>query len=220
MKRLAILFTMLTLVMLCAVSCNKDEGTADYGTATVYTPGTTVNVISALGEDDIAELASALDKILVSDGEGGTVMTSVYTQNAKHEIVVGVIDESRPATVKAQRYLERLDRDSLFEARYVIYAESGTIAVAYDTNSLTPLQAYNKVLKAFVDKHIEGKEYIAFGQGIIESGSIDLIGEQEKIDNDYLAEKWTEFDAAAKAKYGLTVGTKLTDAFRTYYSIF
>ena len=193
----------------------------DYGKATVYLPGTTVNIVSMIGSDSTGRLKEALDEVLVdADGKGGAVLTTIYAQNADYEIVIDYVDETRPATVKAKRVLDRMDKGSYFECRYAIYAESGVIAIAFDRNGLTDINPIDYILDDFIESYVEGREYIASGEGLITSGQVDLIEKQEKIDNEYLAGKWTEFEAAAKEKYGEAVGGKIVDALRTYYSIF
>lgn len=193
----------------------------DYGNATVYTPGTEVVLITDDFTEELIKMTATLDGMLKWDGKGGVVNGSIYYPNSKHEILFNVRDEdeSRPFIARARQLLERIEKDSYFEARYVIYSESGTIAVAFDDNEYTNLQATDYVIEKLRGYLTSKDNYVALPQGIIEAGTINLKAIQEEIDLEYSLNQWSEFEKAAKEKYGAITGKRIVDSFRTYYSM-
>ena len=105
-----------------------------------------------------------------------------------------------------------MDKDSYFMARIVAYAESGCIAFAYDVNKYTNLQAISIVIEEFIEKYVVGKQYIAFGEGIILQDTIDLIAEQQEIDTELLAAEWEAVEAATSPE--------IYEALRQLYTMF
>ena len=192
---------------------SEDSNTTDYGTATVFAPGDNVQVVAKGNTSYAYTFCDALNSILSDSDEQLARPGTEYSLIADREIVLGLIDEERPATIKAKYVLDRMDRstNSSFELRYVIYAESGCIAFAYDENEYTNLQVLDVLTDRFIEEYITGKKYIALGEGLVDSGYIDLIEAQAEIDAAMVAEKW----AALEEK----VGKEITDAFRTYYSM-
>ena len=191
----------------------------DYGTATVYMPGDSVLLITSFYSDAVSSMVEEVEGVV---GEGNVITGSIYTPNRACEILFNVQleDESRPAIEAARQALETLERPSLYRPRYVIYASSGTIAVCFDSVELTNLEVGDYVAEVLIEKIFGGKDHVSLPEGVIESGTIDLITIQEELDeeNDRIA--WDNFRAAAKSKYGDEVGEEFYEAFRTFYSMF
>lgn len=184
----------------------------DYGDATVFAAGDTVQFIGSSVDESATALVSALEKMVGSSGE--VILGSEYHPMQKLEVLVGVKnnDGERPIIDAAERILERIDRDSIFECRYVVYAEAGKVAIVYDSNEYTALQPFSYVLNEFIDAHFKGKSYFAASKGIIMSGKIDLIRKQEEIDFAKLNEQWDALEAK--------VGKTAADAFRKLYTLY
>ncbi len=194
---------------------NTDKAPADYGSATVFAPGDSVQMIapSAEGRALLDHSAAYLDPMLRDGkGNGGTGIGSQYSNNAKLEFIVGLKDESRPATVTAYKLLERMERESYFDMRYLVYAFEGCIAVAYDKNEYTTLDILEVIDEALIAELFANKEYVAYPKGIIMSGNVDLIEEQELLDAELLSDQWTALEGI--------LGTEATDAARILYSIY
>ena len=229
MKKYLISLLVLVMTLLCFVACGDDETSKDdsankrpdYGTATVYAPGDSVLLITSDLTTEVFNLRGAMDEFLVRGNKGGLKQGSIYTPNQELELLIQVKqeDESRPILATAQKYLERIEQDSYFDQRYVVYADSGQIVICYDENEYTNLQVADYVIREFTEKYVAGREYLALPKGVVMSGSIDLIALQEDIDRDYLVDQWNELEEAAKKKYGDVVGEEIVDAFRTYYSM-
>ena len=229
MKKYLISLLVLVMTLLCFVACGEDKTSnddsankrPDYGTATVYAPGDSVLLIASYFSPEVNDLKGAMDEFLVKGNNGGLTQGSIYTPNQELELLIQVKqeDESRPILATAQKYLERIEQDSYFDQRYVVYADSGKIAICFDENEYTNLQVAEYVIKEFTEKYVAGREYLALPKGVVMSGSIDLIALQEDIDRDYLVDQWNELEEAAKKKYGDVVGEEIVDAFRTYYSM-
>ena len=220
--RRSLLFIIALLSILLLVGCSDgqngtpepEEEPKDYGSATVFAPGDTVQMISATAEGRalIDYISFYLDPMLDRSGKGGAIIGSEYSQNAELEIIVGIVDESRPATVKAQKLLERMERDSYFNMRYLVYAEAGCVAIAYDKNEYTNLNVFDVIDEELVTSLFAEKEYIAYPKGVVTSGTVDLITAQQELDAVLLTEQWATLE-------GL-LGKEATDATRVLYSLY
>ena len=240
MKRILSILLVLMLMLGCLCSCfdltdgNKvpdqdvggntpgddsgDDGAGgpvDYGTATVFVPGDTVQIIAPSGDARAVadQIKSELDEMLMdAKGNGGATIGSVYSMNADREIIIGYVDETRPATVRAQELMNRMERESYFTPRYLVYASEGCIAVVSDSVSSTSLKLFDIIAEDVILPLFEGKDYVAYAEGIIASGDIDLIAIQEELDNQILVDAWNTLEAA--------IGTEATDAMRKVYSMY
>ena len=217
MKKFSALLLVLLMSFAVLVSCGDEGGEQapekekiDYGTATVFAPGDTVQIIAptTAGRSFADYFAFHLDPML---DEGEVIIGSMYSQNADLEIIVGYKDESRPATIAAYKHLERIEKDSYFDARYVVYASSGTLVFAYDENELTNLQVIEVVEEKLMSL-VKEKDYIALPEGVVMSGKVDLVDEQEELDRIQLDEEWAALEAY--------VGKEATEAFRLLYSMY
>ena len=253
MKKLLALLLLLAVVVMGIASCdlpttggtggNTNDGTGDgsgdgtgdgeggagsnepvdYGTATVYTPGTEVHIvaINAAGNSAAEKLANSLDVILLEDNGGGATVVGQYAENTDYEIILNFVDESRPITQKAQQLLERMDKDGYFQARVLAYAEGGKIAFAYDENEYTNLQAISVAIDEFIADYIRNKDYVALGEGIVYQDTIDLIAEQDVLDRVQVAKEWEDLEAAlVKGGYTKTAAADVVEALRHLYTMY
>ena len=186
----------------------------EYGTATVFMPGDSVMIVSAgVVSDTVQSLKTELEQLLKSGGAGGRVFYgSVYNEKQHREVAIGVTDEQRPATVKAEKAMLAVEKGSLFELRYAVYAEGGCIAFAYDKNEYTNLQSVDFVIEDFIKSYISGKNRIAIPEGLVCSGRIDLKAEQVKLDEIQLMEEWETLASVA--------GADVAEACKTLYSLY
>ena len=219
-----ILFVLLTLVLSlgCFFACGEDYGAngdfdnpkKDYGTSTVFTAGDKVQIIcnDAHSRSFGDKLVSGLNPMLQSGGKGGATVASIYHEKIDCEIVVGFRDEERPATVRAQAALERLERESYFDMRYAVYSYDNCIAIAYDDNEYTNLGVLDIVSESILAELLKNESYVAFPEGLILSGNVDLIDKQREIDAEDLAEAWNALEEQ--------VGSETTKAFRKLYSMY
>ena len=238
MKKLLILILAMMLLLLSSCAGDDDGGASDggggsadgdstegggeteappvdYGTATVYVPGDEVQIIAgdAYCASATSRLAEELGKVIITaDGKGEVAVTSIYATEKKYEVIFNYVDEARPATVKARKLLERMDKDSYFMGRAVVYAESGCIAVAYDENEYSTLQSVSLIIEEFISKYISGKEYLALGEGIILTATYDLIELQEEIDIAIEAAEWIALEEE--------VGADIANALRQLYELY
>ena len=219
-KLIAMLVALSTL-LLCLFACaSEDEESnedsyipTDYGTATVYSPWDTVQIITV---DSVATtpVLNEINRMTQDGSHGGAFFGSLYSENRKLEILVGIedIDGSRPILATARRLLERTERESIFDARYLVYAESGQVAIVFDDNPYSNLQPIGYVIDAFVENCLKGKDYFAVPKGVVLSGSVNLIKEQEELDIEVVAEKWKGLEEL--------LGKEITDGIRKIYSMY
>ena len=213
-------------------SCNKDEeggsgesggsdgaedsggdnaegaGRVDYGDATVYLDGDKVQIVLGIGGDSgsVSELNYQLSAMGVDVSVG-----NMYFEEEEYEIVVGKA-EGRAVSDTAYRLLGRIDKGGIFDMRYLVYADSGKVAVAFDTNPYTDIQPLPYVMSELVSKYAKDKEYFATAKGILIQGTVDLIEKQAELDGEELAEIWAEVDSLTN--------DDIYNALRNLYSMY
>ena len=248
MKRSLCIILLILIMLLAMTSCNQGSGSGegsgegdgtgstDYGTATVYTQGMKVLVVPANGNKACSDFSYEFKDELESRGiffERGTV----YNQIEDYEILIGFKDPERPATLRAYELLERMEKHSYFDARYLVYADSGVISIAFDQNEYTNLTAIECITDQVLDAIFKDKDkdYVAHAQGVILSGEVDLIQAQEELDKIKSNEEWLalEREIAIRAtansgienrveagKYGAELAKDIVSAFKAYRSMF
>ena len=178
---------------------------------TAYNSSCNVMVIS---ESTTAAVSSAntLVNALKSNVTSGAFF-GYETYSRANEIIIGDVP-SREVSVKAYEELEKLSSSSMFtQSRYVIYADGGRIAFAYDKNTQTNIQSITYAVKEFISKYVDGKSGIILGKGVIASGTFDLIEKQEEIDAKTVEQAWELLRVQCN-------NDELYEAFRTYYKMF
>ena len=144
--------------------------------------------------------------------------SAVDTSRWDVHIIIGMSDDA--VSKRAYEKLDEIRSDKMFsESKYVIYAEDGKIAVAYDENIYTDIQPSRFAALDLVSELVfeNGRAEMYDGQTII--GEVDLIAEQEKLDVVEEEGYWQTLLAAAISKYGEEGGAAIVDALRTYYSV-
>ena len=224
MKKIFSIITLLVLVMLAFAGCGNNTEEPDNGKNTkdtVVAPGEKVYFITDASGEAVESLADSLFDIVLKKQGGSVLRGSTGTPVKGVEFLIDIEDETRPIIQKAKKLLEREDEpEDIFQMRYLVYANSGQVAIVCDTNYYTNHNTADYVIEKFAEEYIAGKESVTFAPGVVTSGIIDLVAMQEIEDAAYVLEKWKEFENSAKSVYGDAVGAELTAAFQTYYSMF
>lgn len=141
-------------------------------------------------EDAAFSLLEYIDKNIT--GKTGDVFIGFENMKYANEIIIGEVP-ARSISVEAYRLLAEMDSSSsITESRYLVYADNGEIAFAYEKNEYTTLQTIQQVVDMFVEKYIDGKDSALFEKGVIMSGTLNLIDLQAAVDekNDDLRWKY------------------------------
>jgi len=141
-------------------------------------------------EDAAFSLLEYIDKNIT--GKTGDVFIGFENMKYANEIIIGEVP-ARSISVEAYRLLAEMDSSSsITESRYLVYADNGEIAFAYEKNEYTTLQTIQQVVDMFVEKYIDGKDSVLFEKGVIMSGTLNLIDLQAAVDekNDDLRWKY------------------------------
>lgn len=135
------------------------------------------NIITALKE-------SILDT-------GRAFLGNIYLDvDFSKEVVVGYVPE-REISVKAYELLDEIATDpDKNESRYVIYADSGKICIAYEENVRSSFQPIEKLVSEFIEEYIAGRDQLLLEQGVVKSGAYDVDVLQAEADLKYTNEKW------------------------------
>ena len=185
-----------------------------YGDATVFVPGDKVQIVTDTPAADMlaSHIIDSLDPIVVKGDKGGTVLASIYHMPIDKEIIIGYVDPDRPVTLKAEAALEKIEKESYFEARYVVYSENNCLAIIYDINEYTNINVPEVIYEEILDVLFKSDSYLALPSGVVLSGTVDLIAAQEEIDLVELQGAWSRLEAV--------VGKATADAFRTLYTMY
>lgn len=188
---------------------------------TVIFDDSSVNIVTAKasthGEYKAAEkIYSALSKIV---GQMGSLkISTVVDPTCDVNVILGV--NTDPVSEKAFNLLSGERTESFYsEAKYVVYAEDGKIALAYDENIYTAIQSVSYAADLMLESFVGTSDMPIIEDESTEIGTVDLIAEQKELDAVDEANQWAALEAAAIQKYGTTQGKALTDAFRQYYTI-
>lgn len=123
-------------------------------------------------------------------GKNGYAFYGYNNVKCDNEVTVGYIPE-RETSLKAYQELEKLTSASpVTDLRYLVYADSGKVAIAFDKNELTSLQIASYVADIFFDECIKGKESVLFERGVVTSGTLNLIELQNKLDKENDEIRW------------------------------
>ena len=149
------------------------------------------------------------ENIIKSDGRAFIGNIYMGEENGS-EIVVGYVPE-REISVAAYELLHGIEKNvDLGGCRYLVYAENGSVCIAYETNPYNDIQPLIYATDKLISEYITDKEYVLFDEGVIFSGTIDIISIQERIDSEELV--------AALAKLKKQVSGSIYDAITEYCS--
>ena len=172
---------------------NTDQGGGDFmgNSKTHYYASSEIMFLSADDascEDAAYKLLTAFDKHIISND--GYVFSGFISEKRNNEVLVGYIPE-REVSLRAYEKLNDVKSSSgITESRYLIYAEDGTIAVAYDRNPYTAAEAIGDIIDLFIEKYVNGKKEISFVNGVVMSGTMNLIDIQKRIDEEKDEKRW------------------------------
>ncbi len=231
---LLLVLTSLVIMTSCQNSGGSESGGNVYGTATVYTEGMSVMVVPVNGSRACSDFSYEFEDKLESRGIKFNRGTE-YNQIAEYEILIGLKDPERPATIRAYELLERMDKYSYFEARYLVYADSGVISIAFDKNEYTNITAIECITDTVLDAIFNHEDYVAHAKGVILSGEVNLIDEQEILDKEQSEKEWAalEKEIARRAaensgitdkteaeRHGAEIAQEIVSAFKAFHSMY
>ena len=202
-------------------TCGYSSSGIDYSTVTVMDQDTRYNFVVANTVDEIAYEIKTVTALMGDLNKKGFKFFRTYSDEevAEQEIVVGY-DANRDISRRAYDFLNRLDKKSYFDMRYVVYADSGSIGIAYELNKYTDISVMDFIYDEIIIKLVGNKDYIAVERGVVMQGSIDLIAEQEKLDDIQEAEQWAMVEANLVNKWGAEKGAEFLESFKTLYSLY
>ena len=203
MKKLLILFITLSAIFSLAACGGPTEEPATENSNVIFSPTVAVTVINGdrtLATEDINGLVNAIR------GATGR-MPAVRTPDAEksgNEIVIG--ETSRSISAKA---MAQLSGDGKGRLSYAIYAEGGSVAIAYRDNGdgIARDMAIEALYALF-----DGKDSLVLDEGTVAAESIDVMK--------YYAELGEAEVAAAYAALAEVAGEEVAEAIRDLYKIY
>ncbi len=217
MKKTYVSILTALLLLVCTVfalsSCASGASVEILEGQTYYDAGTKVVFLT----DGRTSSVNASNKIMTAmEGIAANgfkpVVGSASDAAASYEVIVGYVPE-RAASVRAYQLLDRVDSASpLSEARYLVYANNGTIVFAYDENYYSDVQAVDFAVNSFIKEYVAGKTSVLVNPGVVISELVNLIDVQAEIDDQMLDALWDQVAAKyTKAAY---------HGMRSYYAMF
>ena len=125
-------------------------------------------------------------------GEGGRAfMGNAYIPEGEcQEIIVGYVPD-RKISVKAYELLGDIASSSpIRESRFLVYAEDGNLAIAYEENTLTSAQTVESVVDKLISELLSDESAVTLEKGVQLMGTLDLIQIQEAIDSKEIESRW------------------------------
>ena len=152
----------------------------------------------------------------LSDFIGALNSYGIAVYGFENDVAVGAITVGRAdgsaTSDKAYSELEKLSKASYFTVRYAIYVEDGNIAIAFDENEYTDLSALDYLSEYIINEIIVLERSIAFNEGVLKSGIIDLKEAQRAKDQNMLDEIWAQIE--------LSTSKEIYSALRELYSMY
>ena len=173
-------------------SGESDDSPETENGETLYYSGSDIMIVtSGEGGSRVAagNLVDALEENILDTGRaflGNIYITAEY----KNQIIIGYVPE-REVSIEAYRLLEEIEKtEGKNESRYVIYADSGMICIAFEENKRSSYQPLELVIESFIKNYILEENQIFFERGVISSGKFDVDILQAEEDIRYTNEKW------------------------------
>ncbi len=140
---------------------------------------------------------AAIDKLLkyfsenvIGDGGKAFLGNAYFPEGKYREIIVGYLPD-REISVKAYDMLKEIkSSSSIKESRYLVYAEGGDLAVAYEENTVTSAQTVSSVADKIISELFSNKETIVLENGVQFMGTMNLFDMQEEIDEMETESRW------------------------------
>ena len=217
MKKLICLL-LLSLTVLGLFACGEGEETnqqdskpQDDGTRTSFAEGDYVMLASATeAEKELSyKIKDALDPLLGE--EGIAYIGSQYSTAAEHEILIGIYDEERVATVEARRIVEAMSGGTRYDMDYAVYAHGGCIAIYYETCDIATVSAAEVPVERIIGEILsQGLPDLPSGE--VMRGRVDLYSLQVRADEEMLLERWSALTEE--------LGEERVSALKLLYSLY
>ncbi len=164
------------------------------------------------------QYSTLLSKIQTALLYGDVYYDAVYGQESsspvKYEIIVG--RSNRSISTTAYKRLSRVEVSKEEETdyllgygRWIVYAEGGSIAIAYDDDE--HLAAASSAINALIDGYFSGGA-ISFEDGVLAEGVADYYSVYEKQDQEQLDQQWFRLKEL--------LGEDITAALQNLYGIY
>jgi len=188
------------------------SGTApEEGVGAVFSEGDYVMIASANAIDKELSYAlfDVLDPMLGENGQA--YIGSQYSESTEREILLGIVDSERPATLRAKQIVDSMPKKSRYELNYAIYAEGGCIAIYYESCDIATVSAAAEPILWLVS-HLLKSGLPNFPVGEVTRGVTDIYSLQSLADESMLKGRWSALEEE--------LGTDTTEAIKKLYSLY
>jgi len=162
----------------------------------IYESGSALSIVYAQDTplEKIENFSNRLNNIR---GELSKIKTDDAAQT-KFEIVVG--RTNRPVSQKAYNKLNEVNKINNEFSRYVFYCESNSLAIAYEEDQFNTTFVLDAAINKFLSSYaIKGSLIVE--EGMLTSGSINIVNEQRKLDEVARESKWQSANKTFVKKY-------------------
>ena len=171
----------------CTPSGEQDASpNEESASGALYYPGSSLGIVYA--EEQVeAYLNDLYYEIADNLSKPPVIRRDTESEVGQHELVIG--KTNRPISIEAYKQLDRIEKQSDCDAKYVIYSDGSSVAIAFENDKFDLELALDKSLEKFLSLVGDESTYYV-KSGVIASALIDPIDYQEAIDNEMVAEKW------------------------------
>ena len=164
-----------------------------------------VCVAGSENEKHTTDLISRLEYIR----SGLTYGMADSVEKIGHEIVVG--DSSRPISNTALSRLERIDRNTDYEQRYLVYSNGESLAIVYDGDV-----AWEVLVDSLFSEYLTADSF-SHREGVVLSGSVNVVEYYEEIDAKDHEQQWKKVEEAFS---GLENKDEIVKSLKSLYTIY
>ena len=212
MKKILTALSLLLLSVLCFVSCSfmgseppSNEGEEKENL--IFNTETDIYVVYNPEEIGDEELSNFTQPFF----DNGITPRTMSYENEKmpHEIVIG--KAGRAICSEAYTKLERMDKLSDEDTRFLIYSDGSSVCIAYDEDAADITREI--ALDYFVDNYLS--EELVLKKGVAKETCFNLYDYLDETDDAYFTKKW-----ASISQFFGEDGEMIVNALQAYYALY
>ena len=136
----------------------------------------------------------------------------------ERELVIG--DTCRDITARAKSYFERLEKEGEHQARYVVYSDGQSVAIAFEEDYFGLQVAEDTAVELFCEKYVSGRDSLTLKKGLLFYGIADALEAQREKDAEAREVLYSNFFYQVYTRLGdKALAEEVTQATREYLDL-
>ena len=220
MKKALILIIVIFVMALTFSACNKksDHNDDSQNTDVGYVYHSGADPIIVFNPDEVSEenVLSVYDKLVSLTGRV-PVLKNTESEPSAHEIIIG--KSSRSISEKAYTLLDRVETSGYDGAKFLIYSDGSSVAIAFEGELFGVKYAENDAFEHFLTYYCVS-EKLSMEKGVAYNTSYNIIKRQQETDKAEIEEYWIEAEKALTALYGAESAHDIIAELKKLYAIY